>query len=146
VARGLNVKSWTLYCRHVPRKKTSWQALLRPRVHVYLSLQSLQATGAQFFQVIDFNLTHSFNPSSPLNLPNPLCFAPPCGKLVSSCTLIELMCTAPVSICFAILKPRCKFSVNTADARPYSVSFAILIASSSDSTTNSDTVGPKDSV
>ena len=52
----------------------------------------------------------------------------------------------PVSICLATLNPAVRSSVNTAELRPYSVSLAISMASSSLSTTISETVGPKDSV
>ena len=54
--------------------------------------------------------------------------------------------TYPLSICFAILKPRARFSVKTALERPYSVSFAISIASSSLEISMMETEGPKDSV
>jgi len=60
--------------------------------------------------------------------------------------LKKIIETYPLSICFAILKPRARFSVKTALERPYSVSFAISIASSSLEISMMETEGPKDSV
>ncbi len=51
----------------------------------------------------------------------------------------------PDSICLATLKPDARSFVNTAELRPYSVSLANSMASSSLSTTIKETVGPKDS-
>ena len=48
---------------------------------------------------------------------------------------MELICTAPDSIAFAILKALRRSSVKIALVNPYSVSLANLIASSSDLTT-----------
>ena len=52
----------------------------------------------------------------------------------------------PLSIAFATLSPRPKFSVNTAAERPYSVSLAISIASCSLDISITETEGPNDSV
>lgn len=67
-------------------------------------------------------------------------------KDMTYCTVMLLICTAPDSTSLAILNPRAKLSVNTAPLSPYSVSFAISIASSSLSTPIKLTIGPKDSV
>lgn len=53
--------------------------------------------------------------------------------------------TYPDSICFATRRPAARSVVKTEALSPYSVSFAIWMASSSESTENKETVGPKDS-
>lgn len=101
------------------------------------------------------------------NHPNPLLFRSPCVRIGASCTVIPLIRMTPrmpLSACclsaqckrrescwqkdlpelnlLAILRPRNKLYVRTADVRHYLVSLASAIAFCCLSTVTKDTVGP----
>jgi hypothetical protein len=95
--------------------------------------------------VIQRSSVNSSSAALPPKRPQPLALTPPNGICGSSWTVEELMWQMPLSIRRATSIARSTSSLNTAAERPYSVSFAVSIASPVPLTGTIVTTGPNDS-
>ena len=120
-----------------PSNRLQFQELLQPRAPIEPSPPAhLHAPVRQIWLVMDGHAVDMYGTNDLVSA----------SLAHSSRTPPVARATYPDSICLATFNPLAKSSVKTAALSPYSVSFANFTASSSLSTTNKLTLGPKLSV